>query len=186
MKSEEENEDSPNNQLTVCRIVFSFFKFDEEKMVKKGEFEGKKILITGGGSGIGRLMAIRFASAGGDIILWDIRLDLIEETKQIILSKYPTITVTNYQCDISQREIIYETCDKMLEEVGAIDILINNAGIVSGKKFLDCPDELIVKTMAVNAMAHMWIAKKLLPPMLLRNSGPPFLFILIIYLLIIY
>lgn len=43
------------------------------------------------------------------------------------------------------------------EEVGPIDILVNNAGIVTGKKFLDCPDSMVQKTMEVNIMAHFWV-----------------------------
>ena len=43
------------------------------------------------------------------------------------------------------------------EEVGDVDILVNNAGIVTGKKFLSCPDHLIQKTMEVNTMAHFWV-----------------------------
>ena len=42
-------------------------------------------------------------------------------------------------------------------DVGIVDILVNNAGIVTGKKFLDCSDELMQKTMDVNATAHFWV-----------------------------
>jgi len=43
------------------------------------------------------------------------------------------------------------------EEVGQVDILVNNAGIVTGKKFLECPDNMIDLTMQVNTMAHFWV-----------------------------
>lgn len=46
----------------------------------------------------------------------------------------------------------------MKREVGDVSILINNAGIVTGKKFIDSPDELLEKTMAVNAVAHFWVS----------------------------
>lgn len=45
----------------------------------------------------------------------------------------------------------------MKKEVGDITILINNAGIVTGKKFIDSPDSLVEKTMQVNTMAHFWV-----------------------------
>lgn len=51
-----------------------------------------------------------------------------------------------------------QAADKVKEEFGTIDILINNAGIVTGRKFLDCPDSLIEKTMEVNANAHFWVS----------------------------
>jgi len=42
-------------------------------------------------------------------------------------------------------------------EVGDVNILVNNAGIVTGKRFLQCPDGLIEKSMSVNVMAHFWV-----------------------------
>jgi len=42
-------------------------------------------------------------------------------------------------------------------EVGGVDILINNAGVVTGRKILDCSDALMKKTMDVNAVAHFWV-----------------------------
>ena len=77
-------------------------------------------------------------------------------------------------------------------DVGDVDILINNAGIVTGKKFLECSDSLIEKTMQVNTNAHFWVrkivksikrlqvlksnsvpqtVKSFLPSMLQRNRG---------------
>ena len=44
------------------------------------------------------------------------------------------------------------------QDVGQIDILVNNAGIVTGKKFLDCSDSMIQKTMDVNIIAHFWVS----------------------------
>lgn len=44
-------------------------------------------------------------------------------------------------------------------DVGEVDILVNNAGIVTGKKFLDCPDHMIQKTFEVNTIAHFWVRK---------------------------
>lgn len=43
------------------------------------------------------------------------------------------------------------------KEVGDVSILINNAGVVTGKSFLDCPDELIEKALDVNFKAHLWV-----------------------------
>lgn len=62
-----------------------------------------------------------------------------------------------YQVDVSSRENIYEVARKVKEEVGKVEILVNNAGVVSGKKFLDTPDSLIEKTMTVNTMSNFWV-----------------------------
>jgi len=57
------------------------------------------------------------------------------------------------------------------KEVGTVDILINNAGIVTGRPLLECPDDMIQKTMDVNATAHFWMLKSFLPEMMARNRG---------------
>ena len=46
----------------------------------------------------------------------------------------------------------------MKQNVGMVDVLVNNAGIVTGRKFLQCPDNMIEKTMAVNINAHFWVS----------------------------
>lgn len=46
---------------------------------------------------------------------------------------------------------------KVKKDGGSVTILVNNAGIVTGKKFLQCPDGLIEKSMDVNVMAHFWV-----------------------------
>ena len=58
-------------------------------------------------------------------------------------------------------------CDvnfQVKSEVGDIDILINNAGIVTGKKLLNCPDHMIQKTMDVNVLCHFWVSKNYSSP----------------------
>lgn len=44
--------------------------------------------------------------------------------------------------------------------MGDVSILVNNAGIVTGKKFIEAPDSLIEKTMEVNTMAHFWVSQR--------------------------
>jgi all-trans-retinol dehydrogenase (NAD+) len=132
---------------------------------------GKVTLITGAASGLGRLMAIRFGEAGAVLVLWDIQLEMLEETKALVLAAKADAVVHVFKCDLSQREEIYAVGEQVQETVGKVDILVNNAGIVSGRNFLACPDVLIERTMAVNIMAHMWLAKKFLPAMIEANSG---------------
>lgn len=65
--------------------------------------------------------------------------------------------VYTFVCDVSKRESVYGTAEKVRAEVGNIDFLINNAGVVSGHHLLECPDELIERTMKVNCHAHFWV-----------------------------
>uniref|UniRef100_A0A0L8I2T1 Epidermal retinol dehydrogenase 2 n=1 Tax=Octopus bimaculoides TaxID=37653 RepID=A0A0L8I2T1_OCTBM len=76
---------------------------------------------------------------------------------------------------ISECDIVVVTylcaCVCVNEDIGMVHILINNAGIVTGRKFLQCPDELIQKTIDVNTMAHFWTVKAFLPTMIKENHG---------------
>jgi len=130
---------------------------------------GEKVLITGAGSGLGRGMSEKFASLGCDLILWDINPSANKETADIC--KKHGVKVWTYTCDLSKRLAVYATAKKVEEEVGDIDILINNAGIVTGRKLLDCPDEIIEATMNINCNAHFWTLKSFLPSMMARNHG---------------
>ncbi|CAI4230005.1 unnamed protein product [Auanema sp. JU1783] len=66
---------------------------------------------------------------------------------------------------------IYATAEKVKKEVGNVDILINNAGVVTGKKLFDCPDDLMELTMAVNTNALFFTGKAFIPSMINNNKG---------------
>lgn len=120
------------------------------------DITGQIVLVTGGGSGIGRLLSKRFAKHGAKIVVWDLNLASAQETVKMIQDEGGKASA--YACDVSRPEVVYEAARKVKEEVGKVDILVNNAGIVTGKRFLDCPDEMIKKTFEVNAMAHFWVS----------------------------
>lgn len=128
------------------------------------------VLITGAGSGLGRLMSQRFAELGCCVVLWDINEEGNQETLKLIKETGRT-DVKAYTVDLSNRQAIYQAAEKVKADVGHVDILINNAGIVTGRKFLDSPDTLVQKTMEVNTNAHFWTAKCFLPGMVERNHG---------------
>lgn len=146
-------------------------------------------VITGAGSGLGRLFALEFARRRATLVLWDINRQSNEETAEMAREIYRQLKpstgssdrvqelpllqpkVYTYMCDVSKRESVYLTAEKVRSEVGDIDLLINNAGVVSGRHLLDCPDELIERTMMVNCHAHFWTTKAFLPKMLELNHG---------------
>ncbi|XP_055997346.1 epidermal retinol dehydrogenase 2-like [Ostrea edulis] len=130
---------------------------------------GETVLVTGAGSGIGRLLSKKFAALGGRLVLWDINEAGNEETAEQV--KALGATVKTYTVDLSSRDSIYKAAQQVKTDIGEVDILINNAGIVTGKKFLDCSDHMIQKTFEVNTIAHFWTCKAFLPGMMERNHG---------------
>ena len=134
------------------------------------KFENAKVLITGGASGIGKIMGRMALEKGAKcFIIWDINLVGIEATRKE-LSKYGN--VKGYVVDVSNNEIVNIAYRKTVEDCGDIDILINCAGIITSNKTFDqqTPDE-IVKTMNINTIAPMFVARAMLPDMLERNRG---------------
>lgn len=132
---------------------------------RKRDMKGDVVLITGGAQGIGRLMAKEFGKLGCHLVLWDIKKSGLESTKAEVEATGATCDI--YVVDVTDRPTIYETAKK----VGPVDVLINNAGIVTGKKFLDCTDDEIMRTMNVNSHAIFWTLKGFLPGMLSRRKG---------------
>ncbi|EHB03691.1 Short chain dehydrogenase/reductase family 16C member 6 [Heterocephalus glaber] len=121
----------------------------------KKDVAGEIVLITGAGSGLGRLLAMHFARLGAIVVLWDINQEANMETYR--LAKEKGVKVFAYQCDCSSRKEIYRVADQVKEEVGDVTILINNAGIVTGKPFLDTPDHMVERSFYVNAISHFWM-----------------------------
>jgi all-trans-retinol dehydrogenase (NAD+) len=133
------------------------------------DFSNKITLITGGASGLGRFLSLKMAARGSHVVLWDIADEsLAEIATEMSAAGY---TATLYHCDVSDREMVYDTADKVRNQVGKVDILMNNAGVVSGRPFLECTDEQLRRTMEVNTLAHFWTVKAFLPDMVRANSG---------------
>ncbi|XP_055541727.1 estradiol 17-beta-dehydrogenase 11 [Wyeomyia smithii] len=133
------------------------------------EIRGDVALVTGGGGGLGRLLAMRLTKLGAKVVVWDINQDGIDETVKIVQSLGGFCK--GYIVDISNREEVYKCADKVREEIGEVSLLFNNAGVVSGRALLDTPDHLIERSFNVNIIAHFWTTKAFLPSMLERDHG---------------
>jgi all-trans-retinol dehydrogenase (NAD+) len=130
---------------------------------------GELALVTGGASGIGRLLCLGLAEKGARVLAWDIDGAALERLEEE--AKGRGLQIEGMVCDVSRRESVYATAKEVIERFGPVGILVNNAGIVSGKPLLETPDEKIERTMAVNALAPFWTVKAFLPAMLERGAG---------------
>jgi len=141
------------------------------------DIRSKVILITGGGSGIGKLMAFAFAEKEAKVVIWDINSNAIKAVEDEANEKH--LFIKGMICDVSKYDDVYSQAKILTESFGPVDILINNAGIASKKSqdvkpgplFLNIPDEQIIKSININTLSHFWTCKAFLPSMIERNSG---------------
>jgi all-trans-retinol dehydrogenase (NAD+) len=132
-------------------------------------FFDQNILITGASSGIGKLMAETFAAEGARVILWGLERAALEAVDKELHER--GLRCATYLCDVSRRFSVYDTAKRVISEHGAIDILINNAGVVSGRPLLELSDAEIELTFGVNALAPIWTTRAFLPAMIARGRG---------------
>lgn len=133
-------------------------------------FSNKTVLITGAASGIGFLMAKKAVEKGAsNVIICDINQQGLNDT----LEKFPqhTTKVYGYAVDVSSVEEVKNLSHKIKNEIGVVDILINNAGIIVGKYFHEHTHSDIEKTLGVNTSALMHLTLEFLPDMIQQNSG---------------
>lgn len=130
----------------------------------------KCVLITGAGSGIGRIMGRLALERGArKVVIWDIN----EENIAASITAYGAPERTaGYRVDVSDPQQIAEAHARTCRECGAVDILINCAGIITGNKTFEQQSVAeIERTMAVNAAAPMLLTREVLPAMIARNEG---------------
>ena len=88
---------------------------------------GKRVLITGGAQGIGLCTAREFAAAGAEVVITDIDSVKLDEAGAELRST--GATVHTRVCDVSKEDQVAEVAGWIIDELGGLDILINNAGI---------------------------------------------------------
>lgn len=132
--------------------------------------KGKNALITGGASGIGRLMGGFMLEKGlGTLVIWDMNPVTLQETEKSLSNQ--GYHVISQQVEITDLRAIQQAAEELERKNIRIDILVNNAGIVTGKYFSEHSHNEIDRTMAVNSAAPMHLAAIFLTGMLSRKSG---------------
>ena len=135
--------------------------------MKRGTtIDGARVLITGAGSGIGRLMALDAAARGAaEILIWDLSADSGDAVRDEITAVGGQ--ARSFEVNVADSAQV----ETVAERTGPVDILINCAGIVTGKKLLDADADAIRRVYDVNTLALYWTTKAFLPGMLERDRG---------------
>lgn len=132
------------------------------------DFSGKTAFITGGAVGIGRAAAEILVKHGARVAVTDIQMPGLETLR----AAHPESVVV-YYCDVTQESSVRETVAKATEELGKIDILINNAGIfdVDRAPFVEQTPDIWKKKIDVNIWGTLYPTHAVLPQMMDRGYG---------------
>ena len=143
------------------------------------KIKSANVLITGGASGIGKIMGRMVLEKGANaLIIWDVNQEALEATA----AEFASYEVCENACsrgrvyihkvDITNSDLVAATYEQVKQQCGSVDILINCAGIVRGNKTFDQQTLQDIRlTFEVNTIAPMVIAQQILPDMLKRNRG---------------
>ncbi|MDP3467945.1 MAG: 3-ketoacyl-ACP reductase [Daejeonella sp.] len=131
--------------------------------------KGKNAIITGAGKGIGRAIASALAAEGVNLGLISRTVKDLQELKEE-LKKYP-VKISIAVADVADIETVNAAVKSIQNELGSIDILINNAGIAKFGKFLDLQPSEWEDQIRVNLFGVYYVTRAVLPQMIERQTG---------------
>lgn len=133
------------------------------------DLKNKTALVTGAGKGIGKAIALALAKEGVNVILVARTQEEIDSVAAKVRSlRVKALAVT---ADVADINSVNAAVEKALSEFGAIDILINNAGIASFGKFLELEPTDWERIIQVNLMGPYYVTRAVVPNMIERQSG---------------
>jgi len=130
--------------------------------------EGQTALITGAGRGIGKTIALKLAESGADIVLADMSPEVAEV--RVVVESLGRKCLT-FEADVTDLEAIETMVKKIIEELGSIHILINNAGITQDNLFMRMKPEQWSKVIDVNLNGVFNVTKAVIRPMVKQRTG---------------
>jgi short-subunit dehydrogenase len=133
------------------------------------DLKGKRVLITGGASGIGLYLAERLVPEGAELVLVDVNEPALADAATSVAALGARVSAQC--CDVTDMDAVLALRDRVHAEVGPIDVLVNNAGIVYGGAFLDVPLAKHLRTYRVNIEGLVAMTHAFLPDLLGRPAG---------------
>ncbi|GAA2759855.1 SDR family oxidoreductase [Actinopolymorpha rutila] len=131
-----------------------------------GRLEGKKALITGGDSGIGRAVALAFAREGADVAVAYLEAEESDAAETARVVEEAGRKVLRFATDLSEEGDCRRLADQVVKEFGQVDILVNNAAYqMSFDSFDKIPSDLLEHTFRTNILAMFWLTQAVLPSM---------------------
>lgn len=131
--------------------------------------QGKSIIVTGAGSGIGRAIASRFAAEGSKVAIFDIDENGAGQTVAAIRAAGGVADA--FKVDISDEAAVRQGVEACTAAFGAVDVLVNNAGWDRASPFLKTDSALWKKIIAINLWGPLHMHHAVLPGMVARKQG---------------
>lgn len=136
----------------------------ESSYTGSGKLKGRKALVTGADSGIGRAVAIAFAREGADVAIGYLPSEEVDAKEVMALIQKAGRKAVALPGDIEQESFCKEMVERAEKELGGLDILVNNAGtMMSHPDLLEVPTADFDKVMKTNVYALFWIVKAAMP-----------------------
>lgn len=138
----------------------------------KLNYQNQRILVTGASAGLGREIAREAAARGAKSLILVARRqqDLIELSEELV-ARYPALAVHACPCDVSDTEAIDRLLHTISREAGAIDVLINNAGVGNFGLFEEADWPRLERIIKLNILGLTYLTHKLVNPMIALGRG---------------
>jgi all-trans-retinol dehydrogenase (NAD+) len=130
---------------------------------------GKRVLVTGAASGIGKAIAQRVAAEDAELLLVDVNPRALEETGAALARNGARLRT--YVLDVTDTSRMVGLREQVARDGGPIDVLVNNAGVVFGGAFLDLPMEQHLTTYRVNTIGLVAMTYAFLPDLIAGRDG---------------
>jgi len=132
-------------------------------------FEGRTVIVTGGGGGIGGASCRRFAAEGARVAVFDVNLEAAQNVARDIVASAGQAQA--FQCDITDRASVDQAVAATIERFGPIDVLVNNAGWDIFCPFTKTEPAQWDKLIAINLTGPLHMHHAVLPGMVARRAG---------------
>ena len=132
-------------------------------------FEGRTVIVTGGGGGIGGASCRRFATEGARVAVFDVNLEAAQNVARDIVASSGQAQA--FQCDITDRASVDQAVAATIERFGPIDVLVNNAGWDIFCPFTKTEPAQWDKLIAINLIGPLHMHHAVLPGMVARRAG---------------
>ena len=132
----------------------------------------QNVMITGATSGIGLACARAFLENGANLVLTGRRLERLQALKEEFSTSHPEQKIWIYELDVTDNDRVKQVCSEILDQVGDLHVLLNNAGLALGlSAFQDYEEWDFLTMLDTNVKGLMMVTRQILPAMVAKNQG---------------